>query len=469
MTDIVTQPLPLEALPSAPSQAADSAGSLFDLRGIDHENAAVHARFAQVEAAKWPGPPPAASPARLERVAVLGAGSVGCGISMALVEAGLAVTMIDRDPASVQRALVRIRDHYQHAIVRERLRPQAMSERLSRVRSGAGVHDAAEVDLVIDATVDDLAAKEALLARVEAIVRPNTVLASHSGGLDVGFWAAALRRPQQALGLHFFAPAQSSRVVEVVYGPRTANEVVQALMVLAVRLGKTPVLTRSQPGFIGQALHREFLQEAHALVEDGAEPIEVDQALRAVGYAAGVFELHDLAGNDVVARARTAHAAGRAAGLRQCTLVQRLVDAGRLGRHCGRGWYRYVDGRPQMDPELLPLLQASAQAEGRTRRPVGREEILQRCLLRVVNEAAGLLERGIAARPSDIDLVALHGLGFPAGQGGPLFMADRIGLPRVLAAVEALHAQAGDAWEPAGLLRQLADAGRSFAQWQAAR
>jgi 3-hydroxyacyl-CoA dehydrogenase len=242
------------------------------------------------------------------------------------------------------------------------------------------------------------------------------------------------------------------RLLEVVRtdGPvATAPEVIATLMDLGQRIGKVAVLSRIWPGFIGNALFRQYNREAHFLVEDGALPHEVDAALTKFGYAMGIFAVHDMAGNDVGYPTRKAQMATRPSDRRWNDIILKLVEMGRLGQKSGQGWYRYEPG------DRKPL-----------RRPIGEDEILERCLYGMVNEGARLLEHGIALRPSDIDIVYLTGYGFPAAQGGPMHMADRIGLPKVLEAIRRLHAEYGFWWQPAPLLEKLVAEGRSFADLQ---
>jgi 3-hydroxyacyl-CoA dehydrogenase len=254
------------------------------------------------------------------------------------------------------------------------------------------------------------------------------------------------------------------RLLEVVRTERTAPDVIATLMALGPRCGKVAVLARVHPGFIGNALFRQYNREAHFLVEDGALPHEVDAALTKFGYAMGIFAVHDMAGNDVGYPTRKAQMATRDPTRRWNDLILKLVEQGRLGQKAGKGWYRYEPGQrtPLRDDELEAFIVAESARMGIQRRPISEDEILQRCLFGMVNEGARLLEKGIALRPGDIDVVYLTGYGFPAAQGGPMFMADRIGLPTVCAAVERLHAEHGAWWEPAPLLQRLARQGRGF-------
>ena len=443
---------------------------LFELTDADRAAAAAHARAARAEAAKTDLP--ADTPLRpVQHVAVIGAGTMGGGIAMAMAGAGLSVTLIDADAAGLERGLARVKDNYAGSVQRGRLAQAEMDERLARIRGTLAIADAADADLWIEAVFEDLGLKQSLFRQIDAVAKPGAILATNTSGLDIGEIAAVTSRPQDVVGAHFFSPAHVQKLLEVVRTDTTAPDVVATLMALGPRIGKVAVLARVYPGFIGNALFRQYNREAHFLVEDGALPHEVDAALTTFGYAMGIFAVHDMAGNDVGYHTRKAQMATRAKDRRWNDLILKLVEMGRLGQKSGKGWYRYEPGdrTPRRDPELETWIVEESARMGLTRRPIGEDEILQRCLFGMVNEGARLLEKGVAQRPGDIDIVFLTGYGFPADQGGPMAMADRIGLDRVAATVQRLHAELGAWWEPAPLLLQLAREGKTFAQWQAER
>jgi 3-hydroxyacyl-CoA dehydrogenase len=446
------------------------ASVFLELTDADRAHAAAHVAFAEAEAAKIPDLPPDTPVRGVDRVAIVGAGTMGGGIAMAMANAGLSVTLIDADAAGLDRGLTRIRDTYATTVKRGRLTAAQVDERMARIRGSVALEDAKDTDFVIEAVFEDLALKQDLFRRLDAVVRPGAILATNTSGLDIGAIAAVTTRPADVVGAHFFSPANVMRLLEVVRTDDTAADVIATTMALGRRIGKIAVLSRVWPGFIGNALFRQYNREAHFLVEDGALPHEVDAALTTFGYAMGIFAVHDMAGNDVGYPTRKAQMATRATDRRWNDLIMKLVEMGRLGQKSGKGWYRYESGdrTPRRDPELEAFIVAESARMGIVRHPVGTEEILERCLYGMVNEGARLLEHGIALRPSDIDIVYLTGYGFPAAQGGPMFMADRIGLRTVAAAVERLHAAHGVWWAPAPLLQRLAREGSSFAQWQAA-
>jgi 3-hydroxyacyl-CoA dehydrogenase len=439
---------------------------VFDLSEADRAAAAAHVREATAAAAITDLPPGAATrPVR--SAAVIGAGTMGGGIAMALATAGIRTWLIDADAAGLDRGLARIRDLWGQSVKRGRMTEAELAERLARIHGTLVLADAADADLFVEAVFEDLDLKQRLFRDLDAVARPGAILATNTSGLDIDAIAAVTGRPQDVVGAHFFSPAHVMKLLEVVRAQRTAPDVIATLMELGPRLGKTAVLARVYPGFIGNALFRATNREAHFLVEDGALPHEVDVALTGFGYAMGIFAVHDLAGNDVGVQTRKAQIATRDASRRWNDLILALVEQGRLGQKSGRGWYRYAPGdrTPQRDAEVEDFIVAYSAKLGITRRAIAPQEILERCLYAMVNEGARLLEHGIAQRPGDIDVVYLTGYGFPAAQGGPMWMADRIGLATIAARVQALHAELGAWWEPAPLLLQLAREGLGFAQW----
>ena len=444
--------------------------SAFDLSPAERAAAADHVKRATAEAANA-GLPAGTAQRALRRAAVIGAGTMGGGIAMAFANAGLPVWLIDADAQGLERGLARIRANYAQSVKRGKLDEAEVEARMALIRGTLALGDAADADLFVEAVFEDLALKQKLFRDIDAMARPGAILSTNTSGLDIDAIAAATRRPQDVVGAHFFSPANVMRLLEVVRAAQTADDVIATLMALGPKLGKVAVLARVYPGFIGNALFRQYNREAHFLVEDGALPHEVDAALTRFGYAMGIFAVHDMAGNDVGHPTRKAQMATRDPNRRWNDLIMALVDHGRLGQKSGKGWYRYDadDRTPRRDPELEAFVLQYAAERGIARRTIGEQEILERCLYGMVNEGARLLEKGIAQRPGDIDVVYLTGYGFPAEQGGPMFMADRIGLAQVAARVQALHAELGAWWEPAPLLLQLAREGRSFAQWQAAR
>ncbi|MDE2604639.1 MAG: 3-hydroxyacyl-CoA dehydrogenase [Burkholderiales bacterium] len=450
--------------------AVETPVDLFAVTGEERERAEAHARFAAAEAARIPDLP-AGTPLRPVRsVAVIGAGTMGGGIAMALANIGIPVTLVDSDAQGLERGLARVKDNYAGSVARGKLSAQDMERRLALVHGSLRIEDVAAADLVIEAVFEDLALKQQIFRRLDALARPGAILATNTSGLDIDEIAAVTNRPQDVVGAHFFSPAHVMKLLEVVRAARTAPDVISTLMDLGRRMGKVAVLARVYPGFIGNALFRNYTREAHFLVEDGALPHEVDAVLRKFGYAMGIFAVHDMAGNDVGYQTRKAQMATRPTDRRWNDLILKLCDLGRLGQKSGKGWYRYEPGdrTPHRDPELEDFIVAESARMGIVRQPMSEEEILKRCLYGMINEGAKLLELGVAQRPSDIDITYLTGYGFPAHHGGPMFLADRVGLDRVLADIRRLHARYGDWWQPAPLLERLVREGRSFTDLQSA-
>ncbi len=443
---------------------------LFTVSDEERARAEAHARMATTQAANIPDIP-AHTPLRpLRRVAVIGAGTMGGGIAMSLANIGMPVTLIDSSEQGLARGLSRVKDNYATTVKRGKLSQTDMDQRLALITGSLAMADVKDADMVIEAVFEDMGLKQDIFRQLDAHCKPGAILATNTSGLDVDAIAAVTSRPQDVVGAHFFSPAHVMKLLEVVRGARTAPDVIATLMDLGRRMGKIAVLSRIYPGFIGNALFRNYTREAHFLVEDGALPHEVDAALKKFGYAMGIFAVHDMAGNDVGYQTRKAQMTTRPTDRRWNDLIMKLCDLGRLGQKSGKGWYRYEAGdrTPQRDPELERFIVEESARMGIVRQPISEDDIIKRCLYGMVNEGARLLEHGIALRPSDIDITYLTGYGFPAHHGGPMYLADRIGLANVLADIQQLHARYGHWWQPAPLLEQLVREGRRFADLQPA-
>jgi 3-hydroxyacyl-CoA dehydrogenase len=428
------------------------------------ERALRHVAHAAREAAKVPDIPPGTPVRPIHRVAVIGVGTMGGGIAMSCANIGIPVTVIDADPASLDRGLSRVRTLYEGSVSRGKLEQAAMDERLALIRGSLDMADTRDADIVIEAVYEDMALKQDIFRRLDALAKPGAILATNTSGLDVDAIAAVTQRPQDVVGAHFFSPAHVQKLIEVIRGEQTARDAVATVMDLGRRMGKVAVLSRIYPGFIGNALFRNYTREAHFLLEEGALPHEVDAALTRFGYAMGIFAVHDMAGNDVGHQTRKAQMATRPTDRRWNDLILKLVDQGRLGQKSGAGWYRYEPGgrKPLRDPEVEAFIVEESKRLGIERRSISQEEILKRCLYGMINEGAKLLEQGIALRPGDIDVVYVTGYGFPAERGGPMYLADQIGLASVCEDIERFHATHGFWWEPAPLLQRLARTGGKF-------
>jgi 3-hydroxyacyl-CoA dehydrogenase len=440
------------------------------LRDSAEAKALRHLFFAERKAQKVPGVAGAMA-RRVERVAVIGGGTMGSGIAVALADAGLAVVLVERDGAAIAGARKRIGSTYDRVVAGGRVSRAAADERIGRIALGTEWAATAEVDLVIEAVFEEMEVKREVFRRLDALARPGAVLATNTSYLDVNRIARETKRPQDVVGLHFFSPANVMRLLEIVRGEATAPEVLATGFALARRLGKVAVVAGVCEGFIGNRIFSAYRTQMEYLVEDGAWPEDVDRALEAYGFAMGPFAVFDLAGLDIAWAGRKRRAATRDPRERYVAVADRLCELGRFGRKTGRGWYLYPEGakKPVPDPEVHALIEAQAAVKGIRRRAVTEEEIQRRALAAMVNTAAQILAEGVALRASDIDLVLANGYGFPAFRGGPLFAADARGLAAVLADVEAMHRSAGFGSEPAPLLIELASKGSSFAAWDAAR
>jgi 3-hydroxyacyl-CoA dehydrogenase len=387
---------------------------------------------------------------------------------MSLAHRGLPAVLIDADAAGLERGLARVRATYAGSVSRGKLAQGAMDERLALIRGSLDIGDTRDCDLVIEAVFEDMALKQRIFRQLDEVALPGAILATNTSGLDIDAIAAVTSRPQDVVGAHFFSPAHVQKLLEVVRGAQTRADVIATLMDLGRRMGKVAVLARVYPGFIGNALFRHYTREAHFVLEEGALPHEVDAALTGFGYAMGIFAVHDMAGNDVGYQTRKAQMATRASDRRWNDLIMKLVEMGRLGQKSGSGWYRYDDGdrTPRRDPVVEAFIVAESSRLGFERRPISADEILKRCLYGMVNEGARLLEQGIALRPGDIDVVYVTGYGFPADRGGPMFLADQVGVKAVYDDVRRFHEAHGAWWQPAPLLERLAREGGSFAAWR---
>ncbi|WP_395453726.1 3-hydroxyacyl-CoA dehydrogenase NAD-binding domain-containing protein (plasmid) [Azospirillum melinis] len=385
-----------------------------------------HLFFAERDSARLPGLVGVAA-RRLERIGVIGAGTMGTGIVIAALGAGLPVTLLERDAQALESGMARLRDHYARRVDGGKMSAGEAGKRLAALDPTTDMVALATTDLVIEAVFEDLPVKQDLFRRLDAVLAPGTVLASNTSYLDLDAIAAATGRPQDVVGLHFFSPANVMRLLEVVRGAKTAPDALATGLALAKRLGKLPVVAGNAFGFIGNRIYAAYRRQCEFLIEEGALPADVDAALERFGFAMGPFAVADLSGLDIAWRMRRQQAATRDPAARYVEIPDRLCEAGRFGRKTGAGYYRYPSGakRGEPDPEVTALIEAASAAKGIARAAVSDGEIVTRVLLTMVNEAACLLSEGVAARASDIDLVLVNGYGFPAWEGGPLFWAGR--------------------------------------------
>jgi 3-hydroxyacyl-CoA dehydrogenase len=432
--------------------------------------AQIHAFFAEREATKIPDVPKDTPGRPITTAAVIGAGTMGGGIAMNFANAGIPVTVVDVTPAALDRGLAVVRKNYAATVEKGRLSPAEMERRTALIRGTLDFQAVADADIVIEAVFEEMGVKKDVFAKLDRMCKAGAILATNTSTLDVDEIASATARPGSVIGTHFFSPANVMRLLEIVRGARTAKETITTAAELARRLGKVWVLAGNCDGFIGNRMLAGYLREAEFLVEEGATPPQVDRVIYDFGFPMGPFAMCDLAGLDVGWRIRKGKARLRPKDLRYSPVADRLCEQGRFGQKTGAGWYRYEKGSrtPIPDPEVEALVAASAKEQGMTRRAVGDEEILARCLYPLVNEGARILEEGIALRASDIDVIYLYGYGFPRYRGGPMFWADTLGLKRVYEEIAAYHRVHGRPWQPAPLLRTLAEQGKSFRDFKGA-
>jgi 3-hydroxyacyl-CoA dehydrogenase len=420
-----------------------------------------YAFFAERAARKVPGLAAGTAAREVRRVAVIGAGTMGGGIAMSFADAGLPVTIVDSGREALDRGMDVIRRNYQRQVDRGRLGAAALAERLGLITPSLELADVAGADLVVEAVFEDLDVKRALFAELDRVARPGTVLATNTSTLDVDAIAAATGRPGDVVGLHFFSPANVMKLLEVVRADRTADDVLATATAVGQRLGKTTVVARVCDGFIGNRMLAAYRDAAMVLLRNGSTPSDVDGAVEGFGFAMGPFRAGDLAGNDIGWAVRKRRYAEHPE-LARDELSDALCERGRFGQKTGGGWYDYRAGSREALPSAAvdELLATYWREHGVTRAAVAPEEIVERLLFALADAGARIVAEGVALRGSDIDVVWLAGYGFPRHRGGPMYHADRVGPPAVLAALRRFHGD--DGWRPAPLLARLAADGGAF-------
>jgi 3-hydroxyacyl-CoA dehydrogenase len=403
---------------------------------------------------------------KVERVAVVGAGTMGSGIAIACADAGLAVTVKEADDQALTRGLARLDEHYAGAARKGRITEAQAKERRARLRGTLDYAELAEADLVIEAVFESMALKKQVFAALDRVCKPGTILATNTSTLDVNEIAATTKRPGDVVGLHFFSPANVMRLLEVVRGARTAPDVLATAMAFAKRVGKVGVVSGVCFGFIGNRMFAQYLREANLLLLEGATPQQVDGAMQAFGFKLGPCAVSDLAGLDVGYKVRRENP-HQPADPRYCRVEDALVEAGRYGQKNGQGFYRYTPGshQPENDPEVETLIRSEARRLGVQTHVITDEEIVQRCLYAMVNEGARILGEGIALRAVDVDIVYVCGYGFPPFRGGPMLYADEVGIARVRDAIRGFAARSSPDygyWSVAPLIETLARDGKRF-------
>ena len=408
----------------------------------------IYAFFAERAVTKIPGISSSTPTYEIKRAAIIGAGTMGGGIAMAFVNAGVPVAIKETTQEALDRGMNNIRRNYAGAVKSGRMTQEATEQRLALITPQLTFDGFDQADIIVEAVFESLAVKQQVFREIDGVAKPGCILATNTSSIDIDRIAAASGRPEMVIGLHFFSPANIMRLVEIVRGQATRAEVTATAAALTKKLGKIGVVAGNCPGFIGNRMINVYGREAQFLVEEGATVEDVNQALFDFGMAMGPLAMYDLVGNDVMRD--IAEISGAAPGARKPLVLPQLCALGRLGQKTGKGWSQYDENRKaSADPATAALIESMARAAGIERRVISKEEIADRCVLALVNEGARILEEGMALRASDIDVIYLSGYGFPAWRGGPMFYADTLGLSNVVARIEEFERLHGAAlWTP---------------------
>jgi 3-hydroxyacyl-CoA dehydrogenase len=455
----------------APLRCVDAVESAFQLpfnEGLKRERqffgealqdgqskALIHVFFAEREVAKIPGLAADVKPRDVKSVGVICSGTMGGGIAMSFVNAGIPVVILDRDQASLSRGLDVVAKNYESMVQRGRLDQAGMDKRMGAIQSTVDFSALADADLVVEAAFEDLAVKEQVFRELDRVCKKGAVLASNTSTLDIDKIASFSSRPGDAVGMHFFSPANVMRLLEVVRGKQTRPDVIATAMAVGRKIGKVGVVVGNCDGFAGNRMLEKYLTEAVAIIEEGASPAEVDAALTGWGMAMGPFAMSDLAGIDVSWHIRQRRIKeGKPYG---SALMDRFYEAGRYGQKTSKGFYRYEPGSrtPIPDDEANAIIDAYRKELGVRSHSVSEQEIVKRTIYALVNEGANILEEGIAYRSGDLDIIYIYGYGFPAWRGGPMKYAELRGLSEVLSDIDMFYKRFGARWKPAPLLKGL--------------
>ncbi len=430
-----------------------------------------HLFFAERDTTKIPHLERGVAPRQIATTAVIGAGTMGTGIAMSLANAGLPVTLIEVNEAALEAGLNRVRDSYQASLAQGRISENVCDQRVALIEGACNYDAIADVDLIIEAVFEDMAIKKEVFRKLDGACKQGAILATNTSTLNVDEIAGVTGRAGDVLGLHFFSPANIMKLLEVVRGMATRDEVLITALALAKKLRKTPVVSGVCYGFIGNRMLEGYIREAGFLLLEGASPQQVDQALVEFGMAMGPFAMGDMAGLDLNAkvlkerRARGELPEDERYGL----VIAKLVEIGRFGQKTGKGFYRYAEGSrvPQPDPEVDRIIDEQSVRLNMERRTISNDEIVRRCIYPLILEAVKILDEGIAYRTGDIDVVWVYGYGFPAYKGGPLHYADHVGVSEIYKSViEFRESLPGSYWEPADSLIELAERNGSFSDLQ---
>ena len=425
-----------------------------------------HAFFAERAASKIADVPDDTPIRKIDKVAVIGAGTMGGGISMNFLNAGVPVVMLEMKQDALDRGVATIRKNYESQVKRGKLKQDKYEQRMALLTTTLSYADIAQADMVIEAVFEEMGVKETVFKTLDEVMKPGAILASNTSTLDVNKIASFTKRPQDVVGTHFFSPANVMKLLEVVRGEKTAKDVLATVMALGKRIKKTSVVSGVCDGFIGNRMIEQYSRQAGFLLEEGCTPAQVDKAMEKFGMAMGPFRMGDLAGNDIGWAIRKRRY-GEKPGMRYSKTADLLCEMGRYGQKTGAGWYDYVAGKRDAIPSSLvvEMIEKHRAELGVTARKISDAEIVHRLVFALVNEGAKIVDEGIAGKASDIDMVYLTGYGFPLWRGGPMCYADQVGLFNVVQEMKRFAANPHDDasfWQPAPLLARLVAEGKSF-------
>src|SRR6266850_5968442 len=459
----------------APFAAADAVGAAIDLpfdEGLkkeregflklvsgDQSKAQRYAFFSEREAAKVAGVPDGTRPRNVERVAIIGAGTMGGGIAMSFANAGIPVTLIETGEEQLKRGMGVMQKNYEATAARGGIPPDAPAKRMGLINGVVGIENVKDADLVIEAVFETMAIKKEVFENLDKFAKPGAVLASNTSYLNIDEIAKVTKRPQDVLGMHFFSPANVMKLCEIVRAEKTAPDALTTAVAVARRIAKVPAVVGVCDGFVGNRMLSQRGKQSEKLLFEGALPQQVDAVVTKFGMPMGPFAMGDLAGLDIGWRSR------KDRGIKS-EIADALCEAGRFGQKTGKGYYKYEAGSRAAlpDPEVEKLIDETLQRLGRKKRVVSDDEILERMMYPMINEGARILEENIAARPSDIDVIWLYGYGWPIYRGGPMFYADQVGLKHIADRLSYYAKETNDpSLEPAPLLKRLAAEGKTFA------
>jgi 3-hydroxyacyl-CoA dehydrogenase len=459
----------------APFAAADAVGYAIDLpfdeglrkereaflklESSDQSKAQRYAFFAEREAAKVSGIPEGTKPRNVDRVAIIGAGTMGGGIAMSFANAGVPVTLIETGEEQLKRGMGMMQKNYEATAARGGIPADAPAKRMGLINGVVGLESVKDADLIIEAVFETMAVKKQVFGALEKFAKPGAVLASNTSYLNIDEIAKETKRPQDVLGMHFFSPANVMKLCEIVRAAATAPDALMTAVSISRKIAKVPAVVRVCDGFVGNRMLAQRIKESDKLLFEGALPQQVDAVVTKFGMPMGPFAMGDLAGLDIGWRSRQDR------GIKS-EIEDALCEAGRFGQKTGKGYYKYEGGSraPLPDPEVEKLIDETLQRLGRKKRVVSDDEILERMMYPMINEGARILAEGIATRPGDIDVIWLYGYGWPIYRGGPMFYADQVGLKHIADRLAHYSKESGDpSLEPAPLLKRLAAEGGSFA------